>query len=123
MERVVPRYSNPRLEAIITNWPSGSMRTTATFRVETQPGRGQRGTRFTINPKTGRPSATKVMTYSHRVRIVDGDDGKIYLIEHTPAYRHISVMQGNVQFCEETIYSDDPRYAEVMKLFDVDVYA
>lgn len=52
-------YSNPRMEAVILDWPHGRDRTTCTFRIEQHPTRGERGTRFTIDPKTGRPSATK----------------------------------------------------------------
>lgn len=112
-------YSNPRLEAVIENWPSGPHRTTATFRVETTPGRGQRGTRVTIDPKTGRPSAVKKLTYAAEVRIVDGDDGKTYIIERSRMYRFISVMQGNMQYQAETVYEGVAGYAELAALFEV----
>lgn len=109
-------YSNPRMEAVIDNWPIGRTRTTATFRIETSP-KGQRGTRFTIDPKTDRPSAVKKLTYARQARIVDGDDGKTYIIELT-MYDHISVMQGGMQFqAEPAIFPDDPRYADIIKLF------
>jgi hypothetical protein len=109
-------YSNPRLEAVIDNWPIGAKRTTATFRIEAKPGKGERGTRFTIDPKTGRPSATKTMTFAYKARIVDGDDGKTYIAELS-MYRHISIMQSNMKFEEETIHSSDPRYADLLALF------
>lgn len=110
-------YSNPRLEAIIPNWPIGAKRTTATFRVETVPGRGQRATRFTIDLKTGKPSATKKLTYAAQVRIVDGDDGKTYLAEWSPGYGFITVMQGNMQFQAEVVHGWDPRFADLLNLF------
>ena len=110
-------YSNPRREAVIDGWPIGSRRTTAHFAIETVPGRGERGTRYTIDPKTGKPSATKKLTYAAHARIVDGDDGKTYIIEHAPQYGHISVMQGGMQFQAESIHESDPRFSEVLKLF------
>jgi hypothetical protein len=108
------------MEAVIPNWPFGSQRATATFRVETNARGKQRGTRVTIDPKSGRHTTPKVLTYANQVRIVDGDDGRLYFIELT-MYGHISVMQGTMQFeAEPAIFSDNPRYAEVRKLFDVD---
>ena len=110
-------YSNPRMEAVIENWPSGRHRTTATFRIETHPTRGQRGTRFTIGPRTGQPSAIKTLTYARQARIVDGDDGRTYIAELT-MYGHINVMQSNMQFqAEDAIFPDNPRYATMRALF------
>jgi hypothetical protein len=40
-------YSNPRMHAVIENWPSGHDRVTATFSIETDPKRGQRAVRVT----------------------------------------------------------------------------
>jgi hypothetical protein len=109
-------YSNPRLEAVIDNWPSGARRTTATLRVETVPGRGQRGTRTTIDPRTGRASAPKLLTYSRAVRIVDGDDGRTYFVEDDGT--HITVMQSNMQFQAEVVWPRDDRYPALLALFD-----
>ena len=109
-------YSNPRMEAVIDSWPIGRDRTTATFRIESVPGRGQRGTRFTIDPKTGRPSAIKTLTYARQARIVDGDDGRTYIIELS-MYGHISVMQGGMKFEAESVHPGDPRYAAMLALF------
>jgi hypothetical protein len=116
-------YSNPRLKAVIDNWPIGGKRTTATFAVEvSSSGRGERGTRFTIDPKTGRPSATKVLTYADAVRIVDGDDGKTYFIELSRGYQMICVMESNMKTQAEVIHGGgmtrtDPRYADLLALF------
>jgi hypothetical protein len=62
-------YSNPRLEATIENWPSGSKRVTAVFSIEIHPNRGQRA----VRKITG---AAKKLTYATAARIVDGDDGR-----------------------------------------------
>jgi len=116
-EKTMTAYSNPRMEAVIENWPSGRHRTTATFRIETHPTRGQRGTRFTIDPRTGQPSAIKTLTYARQARIVDGDDGRTYIAELT-MHGHINVTQSNMQFqAEDAIFPDNPRYATMRALF------
>jgi hypothetical protein len=112
-------YSNPRMEAVIDGWPIGRTRTTAHFAIEVVPGQGERGTRYTIDPKTGKPSATKKLTYARKARIVNGDDGKTYIIELTSIYGHIVIMQGGMQYqAEDAIFQSNPRYADLLKLFD-----
>ena len=107
-------YTNPRLEAVIPDWPSGKFRTTATFRVETSP-RGYRVTRTTVDPKTGKTCAPKATTYARAAQIVDGDDGRTYVFLLT-MYDFISVMQGNLQFQQEAIFDTDPRYTALRSL-------
>jgi hypothetical protein len=70
-------YSNPRMRAVIPNWPNGGKRVTATLEIEIVKGRGERAVRTT----TGAP---KKLTYADRMRIVDGDDGQTYIArDHT----------------------------------------
>ena len=109
-------YSNPRMSAVIEDWPYGSLRTTATFKIETVPGRGQRGVRTTIDPKTGRTSAPKMLTYTRQARIVDGSDGRTYIAEYS-IYEFVTIMRSNMKLQEETIHKADPRYSETMNLF------
>jgi len=116
-DRTMTIYSNPRMEARIENWPlGGSKRGVAMFCVESDPKRGERAVRTTRDPASGKFSAPKKLTYANRVRIVDGDDGKTYIIAHTP-HGFIVVMQGGMQYQAETIHDRDPRFAEVMALF------
>src|SRR6202049_4038579 len=105
----MPKYSNPRMTATIENWPSGSKRVTAQFHIETTP-RGQRAVRVT----TGAP---KKLTFAQKMRIVDGDDGKTYNAELS-MYGHITIMRGDMKYNEETVFEDNPRYAELRALFD-----
>lgn len=102
-------YSNPRMDAAIENWPSGSKRVTAMFHIEQDPKRGERGTRITSG-------AAKKLTYSKLARIVDGSDGRTYIAEYT-IYGHITIMKGDMKFTHETIHPDDPRYTQVRELF------
>ena len=95
-------YSNPRTEAVIPDWPSGSKRVEARFYVE-KTTRGERAVRVT----TGSP---KKLTYAPLVRIVDGDDGRTYIMELS-MYGMISVMKGDMKLQHEVIHDRDPRYA------------
>lgn len=109
-------YSNPRKHAVIADWPIGAQRTTATFTIEHKPGKGERAVRVTIDPKTGLATAPKALTYATQARIVDGDDGRTYIVERS-MYGHISVMQGTMKFQHEVVYKDDLRHAELLALF------
>lgn len=103
------KYSNPRTTAIIPDWPIGRNRCTATFTVEQDPKRGERAVRVTVG-------APKKLTYASKVRIVDGDDGRTYIMELSQ-YGHISVMQGNMKFQHEVVFPDNPRHREMWDLF------
>lgn len=111
-------YSNPRKSVEIADWPSGSLRTTATFSVECDPKRGERAVRVTVNPKTGRLNAPKKLTYAKEVVYVDGSDGKLYILELT-AYGFITVMRGTFDYNYETIHqsAQSARYALIRELF------
>ena len=102
-------YSNPRMNAVIQNWPSGAKRVTATFSIETHPTRGQRVMRTTNG-------APKKLTYAKLMRIVDGDDGKIY-IAVLSYWGHITIHRGDMKYSQETVFERDPRYQVVRELF------
>jgi hypothetical protein len=101
-------YSNPRLHAVIPNWPSGAKRVTATFFIE-QTSKGERGMRTT----TG---TAKKLTYARKARIVDGDDGRTYIAELT-IYGAVSIMRSDMKIQHEVIHANDPRHAKLMELF------
>jgi hypothetical protein len=103
-------YSNPRTEATIPDWPSGKHRVTAVFTIERDHKRGDRAVRTT----TGAP---KKLTYARKARIVDGDDGRVYILELSPFSRHITVMRGTMDYNHEVIYERDDRYEDIRKLF------
>jgi len=103
------KYSNPRMRAVMNNWPSGSKRVTAVFEIERHKWRGERAIRTT----TGSP---KVLTFAKMARIVDGDDGRTYIAELSP-YGHITIIRGDMKFEQESIFERDPRYGEVLELF------
>lgn len=103
------KYSNPRMTAVIENWPGGlTKRITARFQIE-QTSRGERAVRIT-------DGAPKKLTFAKLARIVDGDDGRTYIAEYS-IYGHVSIMRGDMKFQHEVIHSDNPRFAEVLELF------
>lgn len=103
-------YTNPRLEAVIPDWPSGSRRVEARFTIEARPGKGERAVRVT----TGKP---KVTTFASKTRIVDGDDGRTYIAKLS-MYGNVTIMRGDLQLDEESIWPKDARFSEVRALFD-----
>lgn len=90
-------YTNPREKVIIEDWPSGSRRVTATFEVEKRASKGERAVRTT----TGKP---KKLTYAQFVRFVDGDDGRLYVLELSAYSNMISVMKGTFDYQHEVIH-------------------
>lgn len=106
----IVQYSNPRMNAVIENWPSGSKRVTARFDIE-QAKRGERAVRMT-------DGAPKKLTFAKMARIVDGDDGRTYIAELT-IYGHISIMRGDMKYQHETIHPDSPEYPAALGLFTV----
>lgn len=103
--------SNPRLSAVIENWPSGRKRVTATFLVESKIIKGvvcQRGLRST----TGKPKAT---TYYPQVAIVDGSDGKTYFIAGTTEYGQRLLIPGTMQFGHQ-YFTSGPEWEQIGNL-------
>lgn len=66
------KFSNPRLQAVVPDWPHGQQRVTATFEVQTN----KRGSRV-LRTTTGKPKATNYFT---RAAIVDGEDGRTHVV-------------------------------------------
>ena len=95
MSSTFPTFSNPRLNASFSDWPlGGSKRGNCTFTVETHPKRGQRVLRTT----TGKPKAS---TYSTFCAIVDGSDGRTYLLHYSNRYGNesVSIYQSDNAHC------------------------
>jgi hypothetical protein len=102
-------YSNPRMAAVIEDWPSGSRRVKATFYVETDVKRGERVVRVT----TGQPIK---LTFAQRMRIVDGDDGRTY-IARDHGHGMASIFRGDMKYEHEIAHEPSHRYNELMELF------
>jgi hypothetical protein len=105
-------YSNPRMRAVISDWPSGSKRVTAVFEIEQHPKKGERAVRTTFG-------APKKLTYAVKARIVDGSDGRTYIAGLT-IYGSISIMRGDMKISQEYLSENHPQYAAALELFAAD---
>ncbi len=110
-------YSNPRLTATIENWPHGARRVVAQFHIENSHDAGlQRAVRVTTGAADVNGDIPKKLTYAKQMRIVDGDDGRIYIAALT-LYGHITIYKGDMKFSEETVFESDDRYSALRALF------
>lgn len=115
-------FTNPRHSAVIENWPmGGDRRGRAVFTVEHHPKRGFRASRTT----TGKPKHT---TYCHAMAIVDGADGRTYILAMSePMYGSaITVKSSDMQHDASNADIDgdhyvtraDANYAELAALIE-----
>jgi hypothetical protein len=110
-------FSNPRKEAMIEDWPIGRQRCRASFMVETHPTRGERVCRVTENKSRTGWNAPKRTTYGSKCVIVDGSDGRTYILDHSGDYGMITIRDGNMKHTKETVFADDTeRFAELFLL-------
>lgn len=114
------KYTNPRKNLLIKDWPYGSKKTDCMFEVEETKGK-QRAVKTTRNPKTGRWNKPKKLTYAQKVLFVDGSDGKTYIMQSVGWA--ISVMQSNMKLQQEYINVQDDRYIELAAMFEPEVTA
>jgi len=115
-------YSNPRTFVRFNDWPYGrQLKTECTFQVETLIIAGdhkERVSKTTINPKTGKPNKPKKTTFAVQARIVDGSDGKTYIIEQSNWGPTIYVKKWDFYDHESiSLEGDAERYAQVHELF------
>jgi hypothetical protein len=113
-------YSNPRKQLEIDDWPYGARRTKASFSVEANGGK-ERAVRVPINPTTGRLNKPSKMTYATKVVFVDGSDGRLYILEKTDGFKHLTVMRSTFDYSEEVIYSTDARYEAILALLGAEL--
>jgi len=111
------KFTNPRLHAEFPDWPlGGSKRGPCVFNVEHNAKRGWRFARTT----TGKP---KTSTFGGNAAIVDGDDGRTYLIQQAGMYDFITIYRSDMLCADpaviggdHSVWSADPRYADLMAL-------
>lgn len=84
------KFTNPRLIAEFSDWPSGGQRVKCRFIVEGQTRKGYRVSRTTTN-KHGQWCRSKYTTYGDKVVIVDGSDNKTYLLQLSKIFGFISI--------------------------------
>jgi hypothetical protein len=104
-------YSNPTTKRVVNNSIIG---VTTIFQIEENAKGQQRCTRRVTKKKDGTFSKT---IYGRRCRIVDGDDGRIYVATLHAKFDLISIMQDNLKF-RETIHDFDRGYARILALLN-----
>jgi hypothetical protein len=106
-------FSNPRLHAEFTDWPlGGAKRGLCVFHIEHNPKRGYRFTRVT----TGKP---KTCTYGREGAIVDGSDGKTYLIQRAGSFNFISIYRHDFMSASFGTNGDHSIFPENTELFAI----
>lgn len=90
------KFSNPRRHAEFNDWPSGGKRVNCVFNVESHPKRGERVSRIT----TGKPKYT---TYHDKCAIVDGDDGKTYILTLVGYMSMVAVYRSDFMMANEAM--------------------
>ena len=112
----IPNFSNPRREAMIEDWPFGSMRCRARFVVEVDKKRGERVARYTENKTRTDWNKPKRTTYATRYVIVDGDDERTYLLSFSKTWGHLVIHQGDMKYTLAYLTAEDERFAELFRL-------
>lgn len=103
-------FTNPRLEAVIEDYPlGGNKRGRCTFRVEHNPKKGYRFVKQTF----GKPKAD---TYGGKAAIVDGNDGRTYLIQFAGDFDFIKINRFDFKNAAEPAFPSDPLYATLAAL-------
>lgn len=113
-------FSNPQTTAEFPDWPlGGTKRGLCRFWVEFNPGKGKgyRVGKVTINPKTGQLNKPKYDTYGGPAAIVDGNDGRTYILQYTN-YDFIKVSTHDFMSAgsDASYFRDNPLFGAVMNL-------
>lgn len=116
-------FSNPRLAAKFADWPlGGNKRGECTFTAEFKEKKGWRIAKQT----TGKPKHT---TYSQKVAIVDGSNGKTYILKQSPPEYGESIHISRSDFldapkdelgfeCHNSKSSQPEKYQELLDLIN-----
>lgn len=97
-------FSNPSLQAHFDDWPAGGKRVQCEFKVHRDK-RGWRVSRKTTNT-AGIWCKPKLTTYSGPVCIVDGSDGRTYLLEKMKIYEGIEIRRSDFMVSDAELGRD-----------------
>lgn len=109
------QYSNPQMERTFDDWPYRQVQTTCVFEVTHRNNR-ERCQRRTQEPMSKRWNNPKLTTYGLKCRIMDGDDGKIYVVTWNN-YGFFNVMRSCLKLQQESVSLGDPRFEDMRKQF------
>ncbi len=107
-------FINPRTVAEFDDWPSGAHRVKCKFYMESNK-RGLRILRQTQD-KHGRWCKPKTTSYSGPAAIVDGSDGRTYILQFAAAYGFIKIWSHDFMDAFEAVFEACPRHAELLDI-------
>jgi len=107
------KFSNPRSVAEFDDWPSGKDRVKCKFWVE-HTKRGYRVARQT--QKNGEWCKPKTTTFSGIAAIVDGSDGRTYILQVAEPYGFINVWAHDFMQAFDGVFDRDDRHGELLKI-------
>lgn len=123
-------FTNPRHLAEFDDWPSGRDRVKCKFYIEHDAKRGWRVCRQTTD-KHGKWCKPKTKTFSGMACIVDGSNGKTYILQLAQAYGFVTVSrhdfmdadpkeldrdQGRIGSNTASFHKEDPEHAALVAL-------
>lgn len=111
-------FTNPRLTALFTDWPiGGSNRGQCKFDIEEVKGK-YRIVRSTTN-KSGAWCKPKKTTYGDKAVIVDGSDGRTYVLQGSRTWKNIVIWRSDfMQEASVSESSEPERYAQLMTIIE-----
>lgn len=108
-------FSNARSTAEFDDWPSGRDRVKCRFYTEHDQNRGYRVCRQTTDKK-GAWCKPKTTTFSGLCTIVDGSDGKTYVLRIANEYGFVSIYRHDFMTAYDSVFEADARHAELLKI-------
>ena len=110
--------SNPRTYACIEDWPFGRHhRCKCVFNVE-ETKRGERVSRVTENKMKTGWNKPKKTTYETYFAIVDGDDGRTYLLSFNRDWQVLTLRSGDMKQHVKTVRHDNEEDNDGYRLWD-----
>lgn len=110
------KFSNPRTKVTIDNWPFGKKRVFCRFEIEKN-SKGQRILRMTENKTSNGWNKPKMTTYGRKAAIVDGDDGKTYILMLVKDFDMIQIILGTMK-SSRYVHAEDPEYDELLRIIN-----
>lgn len=111
------KYTNPRLKAEFENWPiGGNQKGGCVFEVEFIPKKGWRVIR-TTQDRNGQWCKPKKHTFGDRTVIVDGTDGRTYILKHVAHYGMVMIIRSDFM-SGGSAHHPDPEYDRLLAIIN-----
>ena len=109
-------FSNPKSQVEFDDWPCGGERVKCKFWVEKHATRGFRVCRQTTD-RRGQWCKPKATTYGGFAAIVEGNDGRTYVLQVSDKYAsHICVYRHDFMQAAQPVFPDHADFQKLMSL-------